>query len=893
MLRRQGWGYATLAAAMIWVHSGEAQMLIQNGSFEQGEGAPSGWKALEGGAWASGDARRGQRFVRGEGKRLRTVWEGEKIPVQAETDYRVEGWIRCPSGEGRIGVDLLNAQGKVIGQAEAPAVRKAASWTYTAAEWGSGNAVSARLRFRAQGQADLDDVGMSPVEMVILGNPGLENPDARGRIPYWSEEKDSLLVGTRAGAFQLDSSVVREGKMGLKISATNDRTDTTVVREGKASLRITATGDWFGVGSVNFPVRYSQGWMDRVRLSAWVRTGAKGTAQMLACWTNDEQQVVRVDSTAQVRGEGWQRISIARDALPEGATTLRLVAVARGGEVWFDRFEPLALRPNRRQVRLFVNQVGYEERGPKSAIVATNFFPAGGTTVDFQVMTLGGGMALRMPVSCSGRIHGGTPDDWGWYFWRADFSKLLREGAYRVEASAGGARGASVPFRVGRGVLFRETAGEGVNFFFVQRCGFEVPGWHKACHLDDAKLPDGTHLDVTGGWHSAGDYNKPQWQFGDSAVPYALAAAFRADPEVMAKPDRDGDGLPDALDEARWGLQFLAKMQRDSGALRNDVNQGPGRDWMKWTPPELHTDNVVGTADDPVFRTEDVPNTALAAASWASAGRLLEERGVKGDYLARAERFWEFSVSRGGEADPLLLMGILELDRATGQDRYRESARRGVEQLLKGQQPDGRFSGDWGNGDIAAAGLGLFALAYSDDPLRERVLTALKGYAAFCASEPDNPFGLTRQGSEEINRVFFHKAVGMGVNFWILGRAWANLLIHRLTGDAGTLTYAVDQIDWVFGKNPIGLCMFEGKGAFNPPRYHHRYGTIPGRERGAVPGAIPNGFLVEMGLWDRPGFDLRRGPGRASFRSSEPWLVHNIVHLLAVSALHETLNGVR
>lgn len=876
MTRLHRWGYAILVAAGLCIQPGEAQrmdnpmqVLIQNGSFEQGEGSPKGWKALEGGTWVTGDARRGQRHLRGEGKRLRAVWESEAVPVQPQTDYRVEGWIRCPSGEGRIGVDLLDAQGKVIGEAEAPAVRKAASWTYTAAEWGSGNAVSARVRFRTKGQADLDDARVSPVAMVIIGNPGLEGADAKGRIPYWSEEKDSLLVGTRAGAFS---------------------PDTTVVRDGKASLRITATGDWFGVGSVNFPVKYSQGWIDRVRLSAWVRTDAKGAAQMLACWTSDEQKIVHVDSTAQVRGENWQRISISREALPEGATTLRLVAVARGGEVWFDGFEPLALRPGQRQVRLFVNQVGYEERGPKSAVVATNFFPSGGTTVDFQVMIQGGGMAMRKPVSCSGRIHGGTPDDWGWYFWRADFSELRKEGAYRVEASAGGARGASVPFRVGRGVLFRETAGEGVNFFFVQRCGFEVPGWHKACHLDDAKLPDGTHIDVTGGWHSAGDYNKPQWQFGDSAVPYALAAAFRADPEVMGRPDRDGDGLPDALDEARWGLQFLAKMQRDSGALRNDVNQGPGRDWMKWSPPELHTDNIVGTADDPVFRTADVPNTPLAAASWASAGGLLEARGVAGDYIARAERFWDYYTASGRGGDPLLLISTLELGKATGKDRYRESARRSAEELLKGQRADGRFSGDWGNGDIAAAGLALFALAYPDDPLRERVVTALKGYAAFCASEPDNPFGLTRQGAEETNRAFFHKTVGMGVNFWILGRAWANLLIHRLTGDAGALIYAVDQIDWVFGKNPIGLCMFEGKGAFNPPRYHHRYCTIAGRERGAVPGAIPNGFLVEMGLWDRPGFDLRRGPGRASFRSSEPWLVHNIVHLLAVSALHETLN---
>ena len=38
---------------------------------------------------------------------------------------------------------------------------------------------------------------------------------------------------------------------------------------------------------------------------------------------------------------------------------------------------------------------------------------------------------------------------------------------------------------------------------------------------------------------------------------------------------------------------------------------------------------------------------------------------------------------------------------------------------------------------------------------------------------------------------------------------------------------------------------------------------------------------------DRPGLDLSRGGNRApSFRTSEPWLVHNLLYLLAVSELN-------
>jgi hypothetical protein len=183
-------------------------------------------------------------------------------------------------------------------------------------------------------------------------------------------------------------------------------------------------------------------------------------------------------------------------------------------------------------------------------------------------------------------------------------------------------------------------------------------------------------------------------------------------------------------------------------------------------------------------------------------------------------------------------------------------------------------------------------LQYGDDPLGSSVRAALVRYLDFCIARTNNPFGLTRQGTEEPEATFFHPTVGMGVNFWILSRAWSTLLIYQLTRDPRALVYATDQIDWVLGKNPLGLCMFEGHGGLNPPRYHHRYNMIAGRERGAVPGAIPNGVVRDMGIADRAGFDMSRAGGRSpSFRTSEPWLVHNMFFLLATSALDKSVNS--
>ena len=54
--------------------------------------------------------------------------------------------------------------------------------------------------------------------------------------------------------------------------------------------------------------------------------------------------------------------------------------------VWFDDFDLVRLRPRQPLVRVFVNQVGYEQSGPKSAVVAANFFPTGTTTVAVQLL---------------------------------------------------------------------------------------------------------------------------------------------------------------------------------------------------------------------------------------------------------------------------------------------------------------------------------------------------------------------------------------------------------------------------------------------------------------------------------------------------------------------------
>src|SRR6185295_2135303 len=85
-----------------------------------------------------------------------------------------------------------------------------------------------------------------------------------------------------------------------------------------------------------------------------------------------------------------------------------------------------------------------------------------------------------------------------------DFSDLDREAFYQV--TAGAARCA--PFFI-RPDAWRRTLPKAVSYHHAQRCGIAVPNVHPACHLDDARRRDnGEHVDVTGGWHDAGDLRK-------------------------------------------------------------------------------------------------------------------------------------------------------------------------------------------------------------------------------------------------------------------------------------------------------------------------------------------------------------------------------------------------
>src|SRR5690348_433851 len=107
---------------------------VPNGSFELGQDVPSGWHLQAAGNWGA-SAHTGQRSLHADAGIDDRSWQSDSLSLMANTSYRLEGWLRCPDGEAKFGVDLSSDDGKYARSVEAPRISNAGDWCYVAAEF--------------------------------------------------------------------------------------------------------------------------------------------------------------------------------------------------------------------------------------------------------------------------------------------------------------------------------------------------------------------------------------------------------------------------------------------------------------------------------------------------------------------------------------------------------------------------------------------------------------------------------------------------------------------------------------------------------------------------------------------------------------------------------------
>ena len=229
-----------------------------------------------------------------------------------------------------------------------------------------------------------------------------------------------------------------------------------------------------------------------------------------------------------------------------------------------------------------INQLGYL---PQSVKVAVFISTEPVKLSNFQIVD-----TLTGKVVFKGQANDFKSENWGMKSsYRLNFSKLERPGDYYIRIN----NVRSSVFRIAPDV-FEGTADFILRYMRQQRCGFN-PFFKDSCHTHDGFIVDhptrtGEVIDVTGGWHDASDYL--QYVTTSANATYQMLFAYMKHPGVFN--DRyDGDGLespngvPDILDEVRWGLEWLLKMNPDSGIMFNQI--ADDRDHKGFRLPTLDT----------------------------------------------------------------------------------------------------------------------------------------------------------------------------------------------------------------------------------------------------------------------------------------------------------------
>ncbi len=157
--------------------------------------------------------------------------------------------------------------------------------------------------------------------------------------------------------------------------------------------------------------------------------------------------------------------------------------------------------------------------------------------------------------------------------YRLDFSAFETGGKYYL--SAGKVK--SSVFEISSDI-YNGSADFLLKYMRQQRCGFN-PFLKDSCHTDDGytlygPMPDGTCIDVRGGWHDAADYL--QYVATSANATFNLLFAYRENPHgfidsVQYNGLAGPNGVPDVLDEARWGLDWLLKMHPRPDRMFNQI----------------------------------------------------------------------------------------------------------------------------------------------------------------------------------------------------------------------------------------------------------------------------------------------------------------------------------
>ncbi|MFD0206000.1 MULTISPECIES: glycoside hydrolase family 9 protein [Saccharothrix] len=432
----------------------------------------------------------------------------------------------------------------------------------------------------------------------------------------------------------------------------------------------------------------------------------------------------------------------------------------------------------------------------------------------------------------------------------------------------------SFPFDIATDEL-KKMRYDALAYFYHNRSGIEIEAQYvgdqyarPAGHLnvapnqgDDnvpclATITCGYTLDVRGGWYDAGDHGKYVVNGGISAW-QVLNTYERAVRIGDAAPLGDGklnipenaNGVPDILDEARWEVEFLLKMQAPDGMVHHKIHD------QNWTGLPLLPH------EDPQARRLSATSTAATlnmAAVAAQAARIWKtiDPTFSAKALAAATKAYAAAKANpnkiadpndgtggGSYSDSILTdefyWAAAEMFTTTGEAAYRTDLTSSTH--YKGKSLNARGF-DWGS----TGPLGDITLALVPNGLPAADITAIK--SAFTTVADQHLSQMSTQGYPAPYRPT--EGYDWGSNGLVANNISVLALAHDFTGAAKYREGVFQGLNYLLGRNPMSYSYVSGYGDQPVKNVHHRHWanqlepTLPIAPPGALSGG-PNSALQD------------------------------------------------
>ncbi|PWS33747.1 glycoside hydrolase family 9 protein [Pedobacter paludis] len=562
---------------------------------------------------------------------------------------------------------------------------------------------------------------------------------------------------------------------------------------------------------------------------------------------------------------------------------------------------------------IYVNQIAYDSKGSKIAVIGVDERLSGKTTfsiVDVKTKKT----ILKTSITGPFKIN-----EWNVakIFYRADFSMLTQSGHYKLQIMINSREYSSSEFEIGDKALAKITIPAILHYYRKQRANTEI---ELSADKQIKLFGSDETVDLRGGWCDAsGDVSK---YFSHLAcanfvspqqiplVTWSLINTAERVPNLIKELK-----LQDSIaDEALWGADYLMRSLSKNDYFYMIVFSYFTKDPKARRVVGLHANSVTTNEYQSAFREgAGMAIASLARISkWGRSGDFTSKQYLEGAKRAFAHLLINNNKYTDDGKDNIIddycaLMASTELWYVTREDLYRKEARKRVLSLRKRITDQGYFIADDGDRPFwhaADAGLPVLALTrYLDleqDPVfRKTALAVVKkniDYNISITNEVENPFGYARQSfrfNNAIKKGFFiphENETGwwwQGENARLASLATAALIGGRLTEPSKTgwkttkanSDFVAQQISWILGANPYLTCFMYGFGQNNVPYMHSNYGH--GSERGG----ISNGITGKDGSPDGSGIDFKREAEGNEWRWTEQWLPHAAWFLQAVTAM--------